>query len=321
MIRDTDKITASVDWLDLSITTLKRTNGQTIFKKTKLHAAAQNPELSGADHNFVIRIQDPASWWDVERTLERFSQAIPIDGEAELVGIELSIDVRREAASIEELADLTTHLYTLSSNLASENRRLVGPVKGSTKGIADRKAVEQHFRDLLSLFVGNKKDGRTQRFYVKTVDCAGRIALPAPAWSARVENTYHREPTQPPCGEWWLPSNFIACSDIQFENAARHFNLRNTRHINAGSLEEKVILKIPQLGERKVRAVKSGGNRLHATITQADTKTNRRIYDALRCLSARWKKLPKRYRDATVMHDYKRARTSLLHENAEFLMA
>jgi len=315
MISQDFTINASVDWIDLTIQTSDRTNGPTIYKKTGLHATPLSPETSGADSNFTIRLQDIASWWEAERALERFAALFPLSGKTLIVGLELSLDFRKPGATIPELAALTSDLFKMSSNMASDNRRILGEKKGLTRGVTNGATLARELEALHPIFVGNQTDNRTQRYYVKTVDRSGKEKLLESQWSSRMENTYRRAKDETP-EEWWLPEDFASCREIAFEGVAKDFYMRTTDDDDMASLMSRVIERIPQVGERREKPTQSGGTRLYRRTTRADQAANRRIYAALRSLSGRWKAVPHRYRDATVMQQYLAHRMHTLGEKS-----
>ena len=201
---------AEVDWIELEIRTIDRTNFDAIRRHGNLdHVRPLDPGPGGAATRFRFRIQDPISIDGVIAVLDRLKERHAFACEPAVTGIEVALDAYSRVPNDAALAALLGRLYRFQSHPASENRRICGAIRGYTEAIPVHH--ETLIRDLVDgwqIVVGSHtddsrgrwvRDDRAQRFYLKTTD--RKRTLPKKERRARYENTY--------CGSA-LPSSTLA---------------------------------------------------------------------------------------------------------------
>ena len=129
-----------------------------------------------------------------------------------------------------------------------------------------------------TLYVGDKDADTSQRFYVKTTD--GGRTLPPEECRARMEVTL--------AGAALPFASLQDAADFRFETLSCWFRFRKL-HTDAATwtpVKRAVASRQVVIGTREKR-----GRRLYSANTQADTKLNERVRNALRDLTRRMTKV------------------------------
>ncbi len=277
---------AVVDWIELEIQTVKATNFQTLRRGSGVNfVESQDAGGGGAAKVFRFRIQDPGRWSDVEDVLSRLP---PLAIAPKVTGIEIALDAYSEDSSRERLAELAAHFAKYNTAPASTNRRFSGRWKGDVEPFRHIAGNTRKLQAGRVINVGNKGDPRSQRIYVKTTDNNAQ-PLPDSGCRARFENTFQGAGLTANR----LPTLLHDWGCFRFESLSAFYAFRTLKD----GLDPIVAVAMeahPQVGERKKINRKEGGTRLHPKPTRADSLLNELARDALRKLSLRWKRGPKR---------------------------
>jgi hypothetical protein len=276
------RIRAEVDFIQVDVFLARRTSGFHV-KQTALatFAEALDAGSGNAATVFRVRIDDPAHWEEVQDMLSaieaRFGFVIP----PRMHKLEVAIDAYLDPALSSRLTEITERMFRFSKYVCSNNLRL---------GRSTGEVVSAEFSPVLlagklaqgfTLYVGNREDDVTQRYYCKTTDRSGRVKLPSAEHRARMELT--------------LQGGALPFVDLgkargfRFQSLAKRFKLQRVKKSasDLGPLGQLVLQRQVILGARK-----SSGRRLQHPNTEADIWFNERSYDALRNLTARMRVRP-----------------------------
>ncbi|QQC62778.1 hypothetical protein [Paraburkholderia ginsengisoli] len=291
---------AEVDWIEVEISTVTRTNFQTVkraLKATlsmlddrKTFVEAQDEGPGGAASVFRFRLHDPEAWSFVASTLEQLERKFHFANPAKVTAIEVAFDAYSRTESAVELAEQAMRYYKFCTLVVAnnDNCRIYRDFRGSGASIPfHRGALVRRLSAGWQIAIGNKTDDRYQHIYVKTTDENG-TALPQADHRARIEITLRGDA---------LPYRHVAeWADADFANdlsmSAKFRMMRpNLSLLQKLMLEDTTI----QVGERKQRwrvaKDRSGysGERQYRTSTKADNILNGKARDAFRDLSRRWR--------------------------------
>lgn len=289
---------AEVDWIEIEVSTVDRTNHQTVRRRiaerlgetpftNSIHAEPLNKSSGGAASIFCITIQNPQCFGDALGVIDAVSDCLPLAAPPLVTGIEVSIDAyakKDKGATQADLVELVAHFYRGLTRPASDNRRFAGRWKGDTKGVniwLDR--VKRDIADGRVIVIGDRDAPISQRIYFKTTDKGGKVTLPEDRRRARIEITLQGAVVSELLGK--------DLRRLSFEKLSKYFKFRTPDLDKINNLNKMIRHSVENRsvnGERKPRKMRDGSTRLYDTSTCADTKLNKRASDALRELSRRW---------------------------------
>lgn len=272
-----------VDYVVLGVHTLTPSNAWSINRTTgSTFVKPINPGDSGATDRFEIRIDDPASWADVEEQLRAVEARYGLASQPVVLMIEVSLDGCEGSGDLDAMAGLAHHFFRFMISHCSDNARLTRH-KGETEGAYVTAPAEllKKVRAGRTIFIGNVGDPITQRIYAKTTDRVD-VRLPIGEWRARMEVTLSGSA---------LP--FTSLEDaraFRFESLTnRWFRFRRPSE----DLDDMPIMvrlarnRMPILGTRT-----DHGRLRYGSTTRADRRLNGLAYEALRNLTARMSRVP-----------------------------
>jgi hypothetical protein len=289
------RFTACVDWISLNITFESKTNFMAVQRALSyiLNTDAERKMFvkpicageGGASTHFEFSLQAPEKWSDVQLVLDQLNKWKRFAADPSVIGIEIAVDAYNRAEyNHTELVRLAEHYCVYLARPASNNRRFNG-LKGSVIGDSSRNHISKLLTSGRPLVIGNNAtDEWSQRIYVKTVDNSGQDTLASHEHRARFENTFRGAK---------IAGNLLSeWSHFQFQKLSKHYHCMCSIETN-NALMDVLVAANTRLGERRERRHRTNGkvdgSRLYAAAVIADTPLNKKIYDALRGLSSRWK--------------------------------
>jgi hypothetical protein len=275
------KYKASIDWIELEITTLENSNFNAMRNRFKAHFVEPiNPSAGGSTNQFKFRIHNPQSWYALEKTIERVSLVKTIST-VKIVAIEIAFDAYSINNDKKELQTKVAEFYKYMQNPVSTNHRLSGT--GKTP-IATSNLDQNIFRieSGMSVYIGNQAtDSISQRIYHKTID--NNEILPVDFHRARYEVTFRNE---------GLPFQTIEqAKKYKFTRLTKWFQFRKIDE-DASGIALLVTKARKQLGQINLKRKSGGGVRVYGVGTKADSLLNDIVYYKLRELTIRLHKLP-----------------------------
>ncbi|CAG2140310.1 hypothetical protein LMG31506_02289 [Cupriavidus yeoncheonensis] len=259
---------AEVDWLKLDITLASASNGPTIQRLAKVTFAKPLDEGDGgAATRFRLTINEPKSWEDVERVLERVAGTRALAAPPTFYAVEVAVDIY--STNLADLASIAARRVQGAKKLCSASRRIAGAVYDETQSAwhVSYPRLRRLMEHGKTVYVGDKNDEVMQRFYVKRDDQQGgsRRTLPQTEWRAR--------------------------SEVRLQAGAMPFaSLADARAFNFTALSRPFFaVGIPKPGLDPLRALIADAAPFASDLrlTVAHTKLNDRARYALRELAAR----------------------------------
>jgi hypothetical protein len=279
MVYDRYKLAAEVDWISTQLTTARITNAQTVMRHLPGASFVQAVQAgdAGEASQFIVRVQQPDSWTQIDKSVAILSASVPLVGMPAVAGIELAFDAYSKAQNPDDVVGMAARLYTGIQNTASFNHRFSGvPGKKFPIGIQHQKALHRHLADGRVIFIGNRGDVHYQRVYVKTTDNGHE--LPSHLHRARFENCLSSER---------LPRlTWAEWHDYDFAQLSHWFKFRLIADDGYPPEARLLFAWLPQVGQ--LRRTK---RRKFPPFTRADVALNRKAYDALRRLTGKMQKL------------------------------
>lgn len=272
---------AVVDWIKLRVVTRRPSNFATVRRRMGVvHADPIEASASHAANGFIVTIQDPRSWADIERRLQAFTHDHPLAEPVVVTAIEVALDAYCVHQNRQALVDMVCHLYAGAVFMTSSNRRLQR-FKGETWGIGSRSSLRWHVSADFNIYVGDKGAVLQQHLYVKDTDTVDgqRIALPCEQQRARSEVTLC---TQLPCA---LLTDWRRYDFAQMAGLFRYRTLRQ----DLSPMMACTLERLDQFGERRPRPTRNRRPRWFSKGTRADSVLNDKVYEAFRALDARMK--------------------------------
>lgn len=273
---------AVVDWIKLRVVTSRPSNFDTARRRMGIaHADPIEASASHAANGFIVTIQDPGSWADIERRLEAFTWDHPLAEPVVVTAIEVALDVYCAHQDRWALVDMVCHLYAGAAFMASSNRRLQR-FKGESWGIGSRSSLRWHVSEGFNVYVGDQGAALQQHLYLKDTDTVDgqRVALPCEQQRARSEATLRG--SQLPCvllADW---------KGYDFAEMASLFRYRRLRE-DLNPMVACALESLDQFGERRPRPTRNRRPRFFSKATKADTVLNAKVYEAFRALDVRMK--------------------------------
>jgi hypothetical protein len=274
---------AVIDFIKLKIVTVQPSNFNTVRTRMETqYVDALNEGAGKAATEFIVTIQEPTSWTNIHKMLEKFTWDHPLAAPIEVVGIEIALDAYSRANDRDELVDMTALFYKFAAKLVSENRRTSGEGKHSGQGISTYRGLRSRLDKGFNIYVGDETDAVKQHMYLKETNHRNKIVevLPDAERRARTEFTL--------TGSELPHSSLADWENHDFTKEADFFKYRKLKselrlHSSAA------VMNIAQVGARKTRKRECGGTRLYSVNTVADTALNDLAYSALRELTRRMK--------------------------------
>ena len=272
---------AVVDWVELKVVTAAPSNFDTLRKRTGASfVQALDESAGGAATEFLVRMQEPSHWQDVEDALGRFTADHALAKPVTIHAIEIALDAYSRINRRDDLVAMTLKFYKFAKFMASEKRRM-SRGKGDTHDIVNaRWLTPKDIADGYNVYVGNKGEPVQQHIYLKetTHQDGVAIALPSHEHRARTEVTFTGNGVPDGLVSNWRSFEIAALSG--------YFSYRRPKD-ELDPLLQLVVQTMPQVGEAKPRRAKSRHRRMHSTTTCADIELNARAYSALRELTKR----------------------------------
>lgn len=279
------KFHAVVDWLDLTIKVSKSTNFQSLQAILKHELGVtyhitplECSSLSGAATEFRIRIQDPKNWNAAKRVLDVINNKKGIIGLPFISAIEISIDAYSKSLDKKALIDTAETFRKYRTHPLIKHQRFAGKGKGSGRPVGNVHHNHKTFSEGLTYYEGDKGDSVTFRIYVKTTDKSA-ISIPLKKHRARMEVTLS--------GSNAPSVNFSPISQpFSFNSLGLHFGLRRLKEDAPGYIRAISDYWLNP-GQRKERRINRSGPLFYSPYTTADKEANKKIFDALTCLTKR----------------------------------
>ncbi|MQR02467.1 hypothetical protein [Glaciimonas soli] len=214
-IQRTFKVSACVDWIELTVNTRQLTQFRHLQRALRLildlpESAREirvepiNAGAGNAADRFTIRLHDePAnSYHELSRIMAALDHKFPFASEPEISGIEIALDFYKRTQSTAGLREMTHRLMTSIAahgegrGKARQYDPTINPT-GKKKSLAMRYLEDGHRIDPgLMLYIGDggdpklgiKRDPVTHQVYFKTVD-RNREAIASDDFRARAEFT------------------------------------------------------------------------------------------------------------------------------------
>lgn len=277
-------IRAVVDWLDVGIQTSQPTNQQTVRRAFGAALACKPPYVravggntGGGTQSFVVRVHDVERYALIPALVASASAAFRGN---QIVGwgieaIEVAVD-----CFCHNPAEQAANYFKFMKNPVSNNRRMYRDFKGSGKALPRQfESIQRQLEEGWQIGIGNKTDDRFQHIYMKESDTID-------GQRQQVENRARFEIRLRGSG---LPcQSHDGWQQCKFEQLSNYFRLQELKS-DLDPYAQFLADAANQIGERRVRNRREGGIRLHNKATQA-SPINEAIRDALRKLSARWKR-------------------------------
>lgn len=272
---------AVVDWISLKIVMQHPTNFDTVRKRMGVPFATPVNEGAGkAATEFIVRIQEPTSWANIEMTLAMLTHDHPLAAPVEVTGIEIAMDAYSRTDNREDLVDMVARFYKFAAVIVSDNHRTSGKGKHSSQGIETYRSLRKRIQEGFNIYIGSTVDPTYQHMYVKETNNKNNVVekLPDSERRARSEFTFSGKDLQHSSLTDWFEHDFTL--------EARCFKYRKLRrHLN--SYARTPLMELAQIGEKKSRRRAMGGTRQYSVSTLADTNLNALTYSALRELTKR----------------------------------
>ena len=274
------KFRAVVDWVKLRLVTEKPSNFDTARRRVGVpFVGPVKPGPGGAATEFLVTLQEPESWEDVEEALAGFTHDHPLAEPVTVHAIEIALDAYSLFNSRDDLVEMAFGFYKFATFMASENRFLS---RGEHDSISLRSCTlrRRHLDEGYNVYVDRKGADVQQHIYVKetTIREGLPVSLPRKEHRARTEITFTGKGAPEALVSDWREFNFTELSSC--------FSYRKLKptlppHVRVA------VEHVDQVGEAKLRRRRTRGTRLYSAATLADTELNARAYSALRELTKR----------------------------------
>ncbi len=275
---------AVIDFVEVLICTSSPTNFPTVRRLLDVpFADPVNAGDGGAATTFTVRFHDPRSWAAIQASLKKLEEHVSFAKEPEVQMIEVALDAYHHANDRDALVDMAARYYRLAANLVSNNHRFAGKTKASVRGVHSLYETYSGFAEGLNLYIGDRTDDCSQHIYVKQTDHGGQ-ALPERLWRARMEIRLQGEA---------LPVRSISdWESFEFGRLGSFFKFRVMRD-DLSKYVIGAVKTLAQIGNKNAPELRRK-RRVHTWATKADAKLNAYAYDALRCLTKRMGRKPKK---------------------------
>ncbi|MCL8308364.1 hypothetical protein [Pseudomonas putida] len=196
--RKSFKVTACIDWLDVTIKTsrptqhhhLQETLRTTGIAGTKLWVETLDKQAGGVGTVFRIRFHDVDDYAGLSNALDELCIRYPFVAPPKIAGIEVACDFRHKTGSISETQAMTLRLQS-SIFADGEKHRQYDPDTAQNRFLDHPGA---RLDPNLNFRIGNKEDAISWQIYFKRVN--KKQPLPEDQWRARVEVTLQRSAPQ-----------------------------------------------------------------------------------------------------------------------------
>lgn len=317
---------ATVDWIEITITTAAKTQAWRVQKRSGFtHVTGHDQDgqpLSATRANdptdrFTIRHQDPKNWRDIAAKIARLMTPETATGAAytltscQLAGVEIALDLEDGDATIPELAGVVANLawFTMSPphdqardqtrpepfNPEAINFRTYRQKREEARRPRDLAALAQRLADGWHVGIGDQHANRYAHGYVKTSDqVQGKRQACKPC--ARFENRLRGDMLQQ------LGDDMTA---LKFASLAPFFKFGQVAP-GAAPLAAALAQRYPfpawridDQGERtrdhtRVRDGRRAGTRAMLPGIEPAAELNRRAAKALQNLARSWKAAPRK---------------------------
>ncbi|XVJ46296.1 hypothetical protein ACDZ94_17395 [Pseudomonas sp. UBT] len=190
--RQSFKVAACIDWLDVVIETSRPSQHQHVQEVLreitggKLWVETINKQAGNVGTAFRLRFHDVLAndHQKLQQTLEELSADYPFVSAPSITAVEVACDFRHKTGSIPETLAMT---YRLQSSLFADGtkHRQFDPITAQNRYLdhyGDRLDPNLNFR------IGNKEDPVSWQIYLKSTD-NNKQSIPEAQWRARVEVT------------------------------------------------------------------------------------------------------------------------------------
>jgi hypothetical protein len=190
--RQSFKVTACIDWLDVVINTSRPSQHQHVQEVLreitggKLWVETLDKQAGNVGKAFRLRFHDVLAndHQKLQQTLEELSTRYPIAAAPSITAVEVACDFRHKTGSIPDTLAMT---HRLQSSLFADGtkHRQFDPITAQNRYLdqyGDRLDPNLNFR------IGNKEDPFSWQIYLKSTD-NNKQSIPETQWRARVEVT------------------------------------------------------------------------------------------------------------------------------------
>jgi hypothetical protein len=246
---------AELNWIQLEVRLQRAASLASVIDHIGVKlVTAMNLRRDGAATEFRITIENPASWREVDDLVQLLSVAFPLIVDPVVMALHISFAAYSKSRSRDQSAEMEAHLRRFTTHLGVENQQHMECVKSGHQSSDD----------------GVETDGN-----VNAID----EPLPRSECRAGIERTYRMDLFTARRLSVWKRHNFT--------REAHHFKFRKSKPSLLVDVQEE-LEKIDQVGEPvNIKRCAGGGVMKYRQSTVADSKLNRRAYDALRDLTAR----------------------------------
>jgi hypothetical protein len=217
-----------IDWLEIKIVTRKRTNFSTVQKhvmrilgtKKKCWVKALNERPGRAATIFVISLQDPKSFADMQDLFMQLDARFPFKSLPHVVAMEVAVDFYSCAHKRAELEGMTVMLKRQISVTGANPRqceplRRAGPLR--TRSL---RAGYEEVRAGGTLYIGMRNDPVKWRIYLKDIDNNKKPIADVKLHRARMEVTLRGDGLTP------YVTTLASLGQVKFEQLATKFRCR-----------------------------------------------------------------------------------------------
>ena len=268
---------AEVDYIILQITLQRASHVSALRRALGIpYVRPVDPGLGGAAHTFKLTINNPESWARVTALVRRLDGTHGVVVPVRVVKMEISLDAYAAEGHADLLPHMVARFFRFSArHCATDSRTATHKGSGTGAALAVPDSLLRRIREGKTLYIGGKRDDRMQRFYLKTTD--RKVTLPQHEHRARMELTLQ--------GGALPVETLQEAESFELQRLRDWFMFRRLRDNHA---EQPVVVQVLAeragvLGTREKRP----GRVLYHRLTCADTRLNRRAYDALRGLTTR----------------------------------
>jgi hypothetical protein len=281
-MQKTDSFTykASIDWIELEITTVNDSNFNSIKHLFNVNYVKPiSPKGGGATNKFTLRIQDVTSWNMLDEIVNIVDSSKKLSSVL-ITGVEISFDAFSKNNDKQELIEKAAEFYFCLEKPCSKNRRLAGARKGSAEQPLRHETTIRKISEGNSIYIGSQnEDTISQRIYYKTKD--NNKLLPIELHRARYELIL--------VGDDCPFGTIEEARKYNFTELSGWFKFRKIIE-DIDGLGLMLIKATRQLGQVNVKRLAGGGVKVNNCGTKADVYLNRIAYEKLRELTKRLNK-------------------------------
>lgn len=271
---------AVVDWIELQIMTVTPSNFNTVKARTGAsYVEPLNEGAGGAATQFLVRLQEPRSWAEVDQALARFTHDHPLAEAVTVHAIEIALDAYSRFNSRDDLVEMAYGFYKFATFMASENR-FMSRSRHDSMSLRTHTLRRLHLDEGYNVYVDKKGADVQQHIYVKETTIKDGLVVPLP-------RREHRARTEITFTDMGVPEGLVSdWEGFDFAALSSYFSYRKLKPV-VHPILRVALERWDQVGEAKLRPRRNRGKRLYLRSTLADRELNARAYSALRELTKR----------------------------------